>query len=210
MTAPQKIRILLADDHPLIRDGLASIVSRQSNMEIVAEVSNGDDAIKMYQVFAPDVSIIDLRMGAKSGIDVIKELRAMDNLCRILVLTTFDTEEEIVRSFEAGAMGFLVKDAARTELIQAISTIANGQRFVPAKIAERLADRLTRKPLTERELDVLKLVSVGLRNKEIASRLHVSEFTIKVHVQNILGKLEVHDRTHAVTEALRQGLILLQ
>jgi two-component system NarL family response regulator len=210
MTAPQKIRILLADDHPLIRDGLASIVGRQSDMEIVAEASNGDEAIQLYQKLVPDVSIIDLRMGAKSGIDVIKELRTLDAHCRILVLTTFDTEEEIVRSFEAGAMGFLVKDAARTELIQAINTIANGQRFVPAKIAERLADRLTRKPLTERELDVLKLVSVGLRNKEIASRLHVSEFTIKVHVQNILGKLEVHDRTHAVTEALRQGLILLQ
>lgn len=209
MTAIGTIRILFADDHPLMRDGIAALIGRQPDMAVVGEAASGEQAVELFTRHRPDVTLLDLRMGAMSGFDALRAIRQIDRDGKVLLLTTFDTEEDVGKCLEAGARGYLLKDAARTQLVEAIRAIAAGAVYLPPAVAGRLAERLPHPDLTDRELEVLKLVADGLRNKEIAARLHIAESTVKVHVQRILGKLGVADRTHAVTTALKRGLISL-
>lgn len=205
MSAP--IRILLADDHPPLRAGLAAILNSQSDLKVVAEAGSGPEAEAAGEKI--DVYILDLRMPEGDGIATIKKLVARDPATRILVLTTFDNEEDIFQALEAGARGYLLKDTTKEELIEAVRQVHRGERYLPQAVAARLADRLIRPSLTPRELDVLRLVSRGRSNKEMASAMFISEETVKTHMKSLFQKLGVHDRAEAVSVSLQRGLIRL-
>jgi two-component system NarL family response regulator len=202
------VRVLVAEDQAIVRDGLASLVSYQSDMEVVGSAADGEEAVRLYQGLHPDVTLMDLRMPRKSGVDAIEAIRANDPEARILVLTTFDGDEDVYRALQAGARGYLLKDATTQELLGAIRAVARGDRYVPAVVAQRLAERAMAGPsLSDRELDVLRLVDAGMTNKEIASRLFIAEGTVKTHVNSIHEKLGVRDRTEAVMTAVRRGML---
>jgi two-component system NarL family response regulator len=201
------IRILLADDHPPLRAGLAAILNSQPDLKVVAEAGGGREV--MASTEAADVYILDLRMPDGDGIQTIKDLVARDPAVRVLVLTTYDNEEDIFRALEAGARGYLLKDTTSEELITAVRQIHEGERYLPQAIASRLADRLIRPSLTPRELDVLRLVSRGRTNKEMASAMFISEETVKTHMKSLFQKLGVHDRAEAVSVSLQRGIIRL-
>lgn len=204
------IRILLADDHPSLRDGLASILHSQPDLTVVAEAGTGREAVEKARLFSPDVLIVDLRMPDGDGIQTIKELAASNPSTKILVLTTYDNEEDIFSALEAGARGYILKDTTRQEIIEAVRQIHAGNRFLPPAVAARLADRMIRPTLTPRELDVLRLVSRGRTNKEMAAAMFVSEETIKTHMKGLFQKLGVHDRAEAVGIALQRGLLRIE
>lgn len=204
------IRILLADDHPSLRDGLASILNSQSDLTVVAEAGTGREAVEKAKSFNPDVMIVDLRMPDGDGIQTIKELAGSHPDIKTLVLTTYDNEEDIFRALEAGARGYILKDTTRQEIIESVRQVHAGNRFLPPAIAARLADRMIRPNLTPRELDVLRLVSRGRTNKEMAAAMFVSEETIKTHMKGLFQKLGVHDRAEAVGIALQRGLLRLE
>lgn len=204
------IRILVADDHTAVRDGLASILNAQPDLTVVAEAGTGRQAIEQFKVSKPDVLIIDLRMPDGDGIQTIKDLIAIDPSAKALVLTTYDTEEDIFNALEAGARGYILKDTTREEIIDAVRQIQAGNRFLPPSIASRLADRVMRPSLSPRELDVLRLVSRGRTNKEIAVAMFVTEETIKSHMKGLFQKLGVHDRAEAVGTAVQRGLLRLE
>ncbi|WP_035615184.1 response regulator transcription factor [Haloferula sp. BvORR071] len=201
------IRILLADDHPPLRAGLAAILNSQPDLEVVAEAGSGREV--MTSTEAADVYVLDLRMPDGDGIQTIKDLIARDPAAKIMVLTTYDNEEDIFRALEAGARGYLLKDTTREEIITAVRQIHGGERYLPQAVAARLADRLIRPSLTPRELDVLRLVSRGRTNKEMASAMFISEETVKTHMKSLFQKLGVHDRAEAVSVSLQRGLIRL-
>jgi two-component system NarL family response regulator len=201
------IRILLADDHPPLRAGLAAILNSQPDLKVVAEAGCGREVMESAQ--AADVYILDLRMPDGDGIQTIKDLIARDPSTRVLVLTTYDNEEDIFRALEAGARGYLLKDTTSEELVAAVRQIHDGERYLPQAIASRLADRLIRPSLTPRELDVLRLVSRGRTNKEMASAMFISEETVKTHMKSLFQKLGVHDRAEAVSVSLQRGIIRL-
>jgi two-component system, NarL family, response regulator len=211
MTDPagRPITILTADDHPLIRDGLAAVLRAESGLQVVAEAANGEEAIEAYERLRPDIVLIDLRMPVMDGLAATRAILGEDPNARIIVLTTYDGDEDIHRALAAGARGYLLKDMMRTELLNVIRAVHRGQRGIPAPVAARLAEHTPRIGLTPRELEVLDLVAHGLTNAQVAERIGRTEGTVKVHLKNILQKLDVKDRTEAVTTALRRGFIRL-
>jgi DNA-binding NarL/FixJ family response regulator len=207
--ADAPITILTADDHPLIRDGLAAVLRAESGLQVVAEAANGEEAIEAYARLHPDIVLMDLRMPVMDGLTATRAILADDPNARIVVLTTYDGDEDIHRALAAGARGYLLKDMMRTELLGVIRAVYRGQRGIPAPVAARLAEHTPRIGLTPRELEVLRLVADGLSNAQVGERIGRTEGTVKVHLKNILQKLDVKDRTEAVTTALRRGFIRL-
>jgi two-component system NarL family response regulator len=203
----RSIRIFLADDHPPLRAGLAAILNSQPDIEVVGEAGTGREALASEAV--ADVYVVDLRMPEGDGIHVIQQLMKRDPASKVLVLTTFDNEEDVFRALEAGARGYLLKDTTTEELVSAVRQVHTGERYLPHGIATRLADRLVRPTLTPRELDVLRLVAKGRTNKELASAMFISEETVKTHMKALFLKLEVHDRAEAVSVSLKRGIIRL-
>ncbi len=203
-TAP--IRILIVDDHPIVRNGLVLMVKYESGMETVAEASSGAEAIEQFCQHQPDVTLMDLRLGDMNGVDAISSIRQDFPQARIIILTTYDTDEDIYRGLQIGARGYILKDAPLDELLNAIRTIHAGRQYIPPEVGAKLAERLNRPQLSERERDVLQLMAQGKSNQAIADDLYISENTVKYHVNNILSKLEVSDRTQAVLMALKRGI----
>ncbi len=207
MTDTPIIRILIIDDHPVVRAGLESMLSTQPDMEVVASVSSGLDALALLETITPDVILMDLRMSGMSGLDTIRAINLRPDPPRILVLTSFDAEEDIYQSVGAGAQGYILKDTPQERLLEAIHLVYAKKRYFPADIAARLIERMARSNLTPREHQVLQLVAKGLANKEIGRALGISDNTARNHVNSIIEKLEVSDRTEAATIAIRQGLV---
>ena len=210
MSSPDKpIRILLADDHFVVRMGLAAVINTQPDMCVVAEASDGQQALELFRSHQPDVTLMDLRMPRMDGVEAITAIRKEFPNGRFIVLTTYDGNEDIYRALQAGARAYLLKDMLGDTLLEAIRAVHAGQRRIPPNIADRLAERMFREELSAREMQVLKLIVKGKSNKEIASALGVVEGTVKIHINNILGKLGVSDRTQATTFALQNGIIHL-
>lgn len=217
MTNP--IRLIIADDHPVVREGLAAILETQPDIDVLAEAVDGAEAVRLAVSLRPDVMLMDLQMPNLDGVEAIKQIKAQVPATEIVVLTTYDSDEHIFRGIEAGARGFLLKGASKNELLGAIRAASRGEALLPPVVAGRLVERFTQmaqrqtgdgeETLTERELEVLRLMAQGARNKEIAHDLSITERTAKAHVSSILGKLAASDRTEAVTIALRKGLIKL-
>jgi two-component system NarL family response regulator len=204
------LRILIADDHPVVREGLMALISRSPGMTIVAEANNGREAVEQFLLHSPDLALLDLRMPEMDGVDVITAIRQLQPAARLILLTTFDDDEDIFRGFRAGAKAFLLKDAPRNELLECLHAVHGGQTIIPPVIAAKLACRLSALALTSRELEVLHLMADGNGNKEIAATLFIAEGTVKTHVNAVLRKLDAIDRTQAVTIALKRGILHLK
>ena len=202
-----RIGVLIADDHSVVREGLASLIGRKADMIVVAEAANGREAVELWRQHHPDVILLDLRMPELDGVGALKEIRGDDENARIIVLTTFDGDEDIYRAVQAGAQGYLLKDMFFEELEAAIRKVHAGARLIPGSVAERLAARMSSSELTGRELEVLRHIVDGKSNKEIGNTLNISEATVKSHINNILSKLGVSDRTQAATTALQRGIV---
>jgi DNA-binding NarL/FixJ family response regulator len=207
---PDKLKIMLVDDHYLVRMGLRSIIALEPDMTVCAEASTGEQARALYRTHRPDVTLMDLRLPGINGSETVHEIRMEFPDARIVMISTYVGDEEIYGALQAGAMAYLVKSVQREELTAAIRKAAAGQRHIPPEVAARLADRVTRSQLSGRELEVLRLLVGGRRNREIAGALVISEGTVKLHVSSILGKLGAADRTEAVTRALQRGIVQLQ
>jgi DNA-binding NarL/FixJ family response regulator len=203
------IRILAVDDHAVLRDGIASLVAHEPDMEMVGEAANGAEAIEAFRRLRPDVVLMDLQMPVMAGIDAIKEILAEAPGARIIVLTTYEGDAQAVRALKVGARAFLLKSSLRKELLDAVRLVHAGRRYVPAEIAQEIAIHAAEEPLSEREIAVLEMVASGKANKTIASDLSLSEDTVKAHLRNVFSKLDVNDRTQAVTVAIRRGIIVL-
>lgn len=203
-----RTRILVVDDHAVVREGLVSLLQRYGDLQVVAEAADGASAIRLYRQHRPDVVVLDMRLPDASGAEVTAAIRADFPQARLLILSSFDGDEEIYRALQAGARGYLLKDSTREELLAAIRAVAAGQRRIPAPVAERLAERVEGAELTARELAVLRQIVSGRSNKQIATALAITEGTVKTHVKSILAKLEVADRTEAAVMALRRGLVV--
>ena len=204
---PGLIRILTVDDHALLREGIAALVNAESDMKLVAEASNGQEAIAKFRMHRPDVTLMDLQMPGLNGIEAINAIRSEFPNARIIVLTTYTGDVQVVRALQAGARGYLLKGHVHTELMETIRAVDAGQKRIPREIAAELAEHVADDNLTQREIDVLRLIAAGNSNKLIADHLSLSEATVKGHVTNILSKLAANDRTHAVTIGLRRGII---
>jgi DNA-binding NarL/FixJ family response regulator len=205
----QPIRVLIADDHSVVREGLVSLIKRKSDMTVVAEGSNGREAVDFWKEHRPDVTLLDLRMPELDGVGAIKEIRELDPHAHIVVLTTFDGDEDIYRAIKAGAKGYLLKDTAREALMECIRKVHSGETCIPPTLAAKLAERVSGEALSAREIEVLQRIAAGKSNKEIGAELFISEGTVKTHVKSIFGKLDVVSRTEAVATATRRGLIQL-
>jgi DNA-binding NarL/FixJ family response regulator len=204
-----KIRLLIADDHMTVVAGLASIIGMQRDMIVVAEAANGRQAVDLWRKHHPDVTLLDLRMPKLDGVGVIDEIRKEDTSARIIILTTYDTDNEIYRAIKAGAKGYLLKDARREELLDCIRKVNRGETCIPQELVQKLAAGMSGEILTGRELGVLALLARGKSNKEIGANLFISETTVKGHLRHIFTKLDVLSRTEAVTVASRRGLVQL-
>ena len=204
-----KLKIMLVDDHYLVRMGLASIIALEPDMTVCAEASTGEQARGLYRRHRPDVTLLDLRLPGMNGTETMQAIRAEFPDARLVMISTYVCDEEIYGALQAGALAYLVKSVQREELIRAVRKAAAGQRHIPAEVASRLADRVTRSQLSTRELEVLRLLGAGRRKREIAGTLDITEGTVKLHVSSILGKLGVTDRTEAVTRALQRGIVQL-
>jgi DNA-binding NarL/FixJ family response regulator len=205
-----KIRIMVIDDQAVVRQGFAALINTVADMEVIAEGINGQQAIDLYRKHKPDITLIDLRMPVVGGVEAIATIRREFPNARLIVLTTYDGDEDIYRSLQAGAKGYLLKDVFFEELETAIRTVHAGSRRIPPAIAERLAERMSGSDLTAREMEVLELIVRGQSNKEIGASLGISEATVKSHINNLLSKLGVTDRTQAATTALQRGLVHLR
>jgi DNA-binding NarL/FixJ family response regulator len=218
MTAENPIRVLIADDHTVVRDGLAAVLSRRPDITVVGEASNGVEAVEKAQELRPDVILMDLRMPEMDGAEAMRRIRERDPEVRFLVLTTFDNDEYIFEAIQAGAKGYLLKDASREDLFRAVAAVYRGESLIQPAVASRVLDRFVElsqrtvpgETLSEREIEVLRLMARGAANKEIAAALFISESTVKTHIANIFQKLDVNDRTEAVTTALQKGIIRLE
>lgn len=201
------IRVLCVDDHPLVRKGIASILSNESDMQLVAEAGNGRDAVELFRQHKPDVTLMDLRMPEVDGIEAVKRIRSEFPDAKFIALTSYDGDQDIYRALEAGVRGYLLKEMVHTEVLSAIRLVHSERHLIPPEVAERLKKYFPQHPLTPREIEVLTLVAQGMANKEIAGKLGTASGTVKIHVQNILAKLHATDRTHAVTIGLQRGII---
>jgi DNA-binding NarL/FixJ family response regulator len=205
----ERIRILIADDHSVVREGLVSLVKRKSDMVVVAEASNGREAVQLWKEHHPDVTLLDLRMPELDGVGAIKEIRELDENAHIVVLTTYDGDEDIYRAIKAGAKAYLLKDTARDALVETVRRVHAGETYLPPQLAAKLAERVSGEALSPREIEVLQRMAVGKSNKEIGAELFISEGTVKTHIKSIFNKLDVVSRTEAVATANRRGLIQL-
>jgi DNA-binding NarL/FixJ family response regulator len=213
------IKVLIVDDHTVVRDGLSTMLGRQEDFAVVGDAKNGLEAVKKAADAKPDVVLMDLRMPEMNGVEAMREIRAKDQNVKFIVLTTYDSDEYIFDAIEAGAKGYLLKDASRDELFNAIRAINNGESLIEPRVATRVLDRLAQlsrqesvphgETLSDREIEVLQLMAKGSANKQIAASLSISESTVKTHVANIFQKLDVNHRTEAVTQALQKGIIRL-
>jgi len=205
----KQIRILTVDDHPLLREGIASLVKAEADMSVVAEAEDGAEAIEKFRLHRPDVTLMDVEMPGLNGIEAINQIRGEFPDARVIVLTTYTGDAKVVRALKAGARAYILKRHVHKELLEAIRAVHAGQKRIPPEIALELADHAADDELTEREIDVLRLIARGNGNKQIADQLSIGEATVRTHVGNILSKLAANDRTHAVTIGLSRGIIEL-
>jgi DNA-binding NarL/FixJ family response regulator len=203
------IRVLSVDDHALLREGIAALVNAESDMKLIAEASNGKEAIEKFRLHRPNVTLMDLQMPALNGIDAIIGIRSEFPNARIIVLTTYAGDVQVLRALKAGAQGYILKGHVRLELLDAIRAVHAGQKRIPPEVAAELAEHVMEDDLSSREIDVLRLIAAGNANKEIAAQLSIAEETVKSHITRILVKLGANDRTHAVTIGLKRGIIEL-
>jgi DNA-binding NarL/FixJ family response regulator len=201
------IRILIVDDHPVVRVGLASMLATQPGIEVIGSVASGQEALEVLEQKSVDVVMLDLRMPGMNGIDTLLCLKRKAMLEHVIVLTSYETDEDIYRAIQAGAEGYLLKNTSQREMVDAIRSVYAGNRYIPHRIASRLAERMTRSNLTPRELEILKILAKGLTNKQIAHALGISDNTVRNHINSIIEKLEVSDRTEATTTAIQRGII---
>src|SRR5215472_7706631 len=204
------IRVLVIDDHPMIRAGLIATISPEPDMTVVASASTGREGLEQYRLHQPDVTLMDLKMPDMGGVEAIRTIRAEFPSAKIIVLSTYQGDEDIFRALEAGAVTYLLKDMVAEKLMGVIREVAGGGRPIPPEVAQRLSERMFQAALTAREIEVLQHVARGMRNKEIAADLKISDETVQGHVKNILAKLSVHDRTEAVAVAIRRGIVHLE
>jgi DNA-binding NarL/FixJ family response regulator len=204
---PQQIRILSVEDHPVFREGLATTIGSQSDMQLVAQAANAVDAMSEFRRHRPDITLMDLLLPGTNGTDALIAIRGEFPQARIIMLTTSDSEGDIQRALRAGASGYILKSMPKNELLGVIRSVHAGKRHVPPEVAARLAEHLGEDELTDRELQVLRLIRDGYRNKQIADRLSIAETTVNFHIKNLVDKLGANDRTHAVTIAIRRGLL---
>ena len=210
MTAGQKtIRVLIVDDHPLLREGIAALIGAEPDMELVAEAATGRDALAKFKLKRPDITLMDLQMPEMGGIEAIIAIRGEFPNARIVVLTTYRGDVQVLRALRAGARAYLLKGRVNAELLEVIRAVHRGEKRIPPEIAAELADHAAEDDLSPREIDVLRLVATGNSNKEVAAKLAITEETVKNHVTHILAKLGANDRTHAVTIAIKRGFIEL-
>jgi DNA-binding NarL/FixJ family response regulator len=203
------IRVLCVDDHPLVRKGIASIIASEPSMKLAGEAGNGREAVDKYRELQPDVVLMDLRMPDMDGVEATRQIRQINPDARIIALTSYDGDQDIYKAIEAGVRGYILKEMVHTKVLDAIRTVHSGKRLMPQEVAERLSEYFPQVALTPREVEVLKYVARGMANKEIAHQLGTASGTVKMHVQNILAKLNASDRTHAVTIALERGILHL-
>ncbi len=206
----KKIRVMLVDDHFAVRVGMAASLKFEEDIEIVAEAGTGEDAITMYRDLQPDVLVIDWRLPGISGVEAVAEIRKEFPEAGIMMLSVYEGEEDVFRAMQSGASAYVLKSADREEVLAAIRAVNSGDKYLPPILAGRMADRMTRAPLTERESGVLGLIVEGHSNKEIAAKLGLAEITVKQHVSNVLEKLGVQDRTQAATAAIQRGIVHLE
>lgn len=209
METDSSIRVLVVDDHQIVRQGLVALINSEPGLKVVAEAADGAQAVELFRQHRPDVTLMDLRLPGMGGVEATRAIRREFAAARIIVLTTYDGDEDIYRALQAGAQGYLLKGMSFDELLAAIRTVHAGARRIPAPVAERLAERIAGQELTGRELQVLELIVKGRSNREISTALAISEATVKSHINSLLGKLGVSDRTQAATSALQRGIIHL-
>lgn len=209
MSQSTNIRVLIVDDHSIVRQGLTTIINRDPEMTVIAQAEDGQQAIALFREYQPDVTLMDLRMPQIAGVEAITAICAEFIAARIVVLTTYDGDEDIYRGLQAGAKGYLLKDAKPNELLSAIRTIHRGQQYIPPEVGAKLVQRMSNPELSERELDVLRSMAQGMSNLEISTTLSIGESTVKSHVNRILSKLGVNDRTQAVIIAVKRGIVNL-
>ena len=209
MNEQRRIRVFSVDDHPLLREGIAAIINNQPDMQVIGQAANGKDAVQEFKKHQPDVTLMDLRLPDMSGIDAMIAIRAEFPEARIILLTTFEGDVEIKRALEAGARGYLLKSMPPKELVEVIRQVHAGKKRIPPQLAAQLAEHMSDEALTTREIEVLRQIGGGNRNRDIAERLFISEETVKVHIKHIMEKLGASDRTQAVAIGIRRGIIQL-
>lgn len=205
----QPLRILLVEDHYLARLALHSVIDARSDMRIAGETGDGKQALALYRQLRPDLTIMDVRLPGIGGIEAIRAIRDFDSRARVVVLTNYDQSEDVYRAIQAGALAYLLKDTSGDELVRAILTVSEGQRYLPSAVANRLAERLSANELTPREVQVLELIAHGMSNRQIADRLSIAEKTVRIHVSSVLDKMGLADRTQAAIAAIQRGIVHL-
>ena len=209
MADEAKVRVLVADDHPVVRQGIMANIQPQRDMTVVAEAGDGVEALALIKEQLPDVVLLDLRMPQMDGLDVLTEVNKSNLSCKVIIMTTFDSEEDVQRAMKAGARGYLLKDSTQEEILDAIRRVSLGETYLPARIVQKVAEGMRKPELSPREVEVLQWVAAGKSNKEIGAQLFIAEGTVKTHVKNLLEKLAVVGRTAAIREGVHRGLVRL-